>query len=494
VIVSTSTITDAPQRGFFGHPRGLSTLFFTEMWERFSYYGMRAILALYLYSAIQEGGLQLPESSATSLVSAYGASVYLTGVAGGWLADRILGARRSVFSGGVLIMFGHICMAVPDGLVTLGLGLVLIIVGSGLLKPNVSKMVGDLYGDNDTRRDAGFSIFYMGINIGAFVGQIITGLLQSEVGFHYGFGAAAVGMALGLVQYVVGRRNLGEAGLYPSNPLPETHKARIVGRAVAIAVGFVVVLGGLVAAGIVGLDGLVNLVTFISAVLPILYFAVMLNSKQITKVERDRLIAYIPLFLATALFFLLFEQQSTSLVVVTDKLTNTQVFGWEFPVGWFQSVNPLAIIVLAPLFATLWLKLGERQPSTPMKFVGGLVFVGLGFLWVVLSAQFAGADGKHGALMIIMVFVLMTIGELMLSPVGLSATTKLAPKAFASQTLGLYFLAPALGQGVGAQVVKLYSEENQDLYFGVIGLITVAFGVLLILGVNKIRTLMHGVL
>ncbi|MGW0889685.1 peptide MFS transporter [Saccharopolyspora sp. NPDC002578] len=491
--MSTPTVADAPQQGFFGHPRALSTLFFTEMWERFSYYGMRGILALYLYTAIQDGGLGLPETTATSLVSAYGASVYLTGVAGGWLADRLLGARSAVFWGGVLIMFGHIAMAVPGGLTTTGIGLILIIAGTGLLKPNVSKMVGDLYTEQDKRRDSGFSIFYMGINLGGFAGPLIAGLLQSEIGFHWGFGAAAVGMALGLVQYVVGRGNLSSISQVPANPLPAEHKGGVLGRAGGIAAVFVVGLVALVGTGTIGLDGLVNLVTIISAVLPIIYFAVMLRSKQITAVERSRLIAYIPLFLATALFFLLFEQQASTLVIVTDMQTTNEVFGWEFPVSWFQSINSLTIIILAPVFAALWLKLADRQPSTPIKFVGGLVFVGLGFLWVVLSGFVTNAEGKQLALVVAMVFVIMTIGELMLSPVGLSVTTKLAPAVFSSQTMGLYFLAPAMGQGIGAQVVKLYDPANQTLYFGVIGLATIGCGGLLALAAPKIKKLMHGV-
>nr|WP_307850082.1 peptide MFS transporter [Saccharopolyspora sp. HNM0986] len=491
--MADNTVADAPQRGFFGQPRGLSTLFFTEMWERFSYYGMRGILALYLMTEVSKGGLGLPEGTATSTVQAYGASVYLTGVAGGWLADRLLGARHSVFYGGVLIMFGHIGMALPGGLTSAGLGIVLIIAGSGLLKPNVSKMVGDLYSAQDQRRDAGFSVFYMGINLGGFFGPLIAGFLQSEIGFHWGFGAAAVGMALGLIQYVLGRRNLGTVSDHPGNPLPEGQKGRVLTRAVGIAVLFVVVLGGLVATGSIGLGGLVNVVSVISAVLPVVYFAVMLSSKQITKVERDRLIAYIPLFLATALFFLLFEQQASTLVRVTEEDTAHSVLGWEFPVAWFQSINSLAIIILAPVFAALWLKLGSRQPSTPAKFVGGVVFVGLGFLWVVLSGFVVNSDGQQLAIMVALVFVILTIGELMLSPVGLSASTKLAPAAFSSQTLGLYFLAPALGQGLGAQVVKLYSPENQALYFGVIGVLTIACGGLLAVSVPWVRRMMHGV-
>ncbi|CAM03101.1 POT family proton-dependent oligopeptide transporter [Saccharopolyspora erythraea NRRL 2338] len=490
---STATVADAPQRGFFGHPRGLSTLFFTEMWERFSYYGMRAILGYYLYTAVAEGGLGIPESTALSVVGVYGASVYMSGIFGGWFADRIIGAQWAVFYGGLVIMLGHICLAMPGGVATVVGGLVLLVIGTGLLKPNISGMLGSLYGEHDTRRDAGFSIFYMGINIGGFLAPLVCGWLGEKVNWHLGFGAAAVGMALGLIQYVIGRRNLGTAGLKPVNPLPAEHKGRVLGRAVAIAV---LVVGGIAVlgfSGVIGLDGMVNLISLLSAVLPVVYFAVMLSSKQITRIERDRLVAYIPLFLATALFFLLFEQQPNTLANLAEADTQLGVLGYEIPASWFQSINSLAIIALAPVFATLWIKLGERQPSTPQKFVGGLLFVGLAFLWVVLSKSAAGDGGKHMALMLAMVFVIMTIGELMLSPVGLSASTKLAPKVFASQTLGLYFLAPAMGQGLGAQVVKLYSVENQQLYFGIVGLATIGCAVLLAVGAKSIKKYMHGV-
>ncbi|WP_019854469.1 oligopeptide:H+ symporter [Actinopolyspora mortivallis] len=494
MIVNTSTVTNDPRgKGFLGQPPGLSTLFFTEMWERFSYYGMRAILALYLYTAVAEGGLGLDKNTiAVPLVLAYGSSVYLTGVAGGWLADRVLGSQRAIFYGGVLIMFGHVAMAAPGGLTALGVGLGLITIGSGLLKPNVSNVVGGLYDKEDTRRDAGFSIFYTGINLGAFISQILTPALQTGIGFHWGFGAAAVGMALGLVQYVLGRGRLGEAGRQPVNPLPADRRNTILTRVTLITVLILVVLGGTVF--LWGIPGLINTITGISMVLPVAYFVVMFRSNQITRTERDRLIAYIPLFLATAVFFLLFEQQAATLVVVTDFQTDTTVFGHEFPVGWFQSINPLSIIILAPLFAVMWTKLGPRQPSTPGKFVGGLVFVGLAFLWVVFSSLFTNEEGLLNPFMIGFVFVLLTIGELMLSPVGLSATTKLAPEAFSSQTMGLYFLAPALGQGVAAQVTKLYSDQHQNLYFGGVGLVTVFLGVLLALMVPLIKKYMHGVL
>ncbi|MBA8824441.1 POT family proton-dependent oligopeptide transporter [Saccharopolyspora lacisalsi] len=491
--MNTSTVADQPEgKGFFGQPPGLSTLFFTEMWERFSYYGMRAILALYLYTTVAEGGLGIDESIALPLVLTYGSAVYLTGVAGGWLADRMLGSQRAIFYGGVLIMLGHVCMAIPGGLAALGAGLVLIVLGTGLLKPNVSNVVGGLYSKEDTRRDAGFSIFYTGINIGAFISQILTPTLQTNIGFHWGFGAAAVGMALGLVQYALGRGRLGAAGRQPVNPLPADSRGPVLARIALIAAVLALVLVG--AGALWGILGVVNTVTGIAIILPLAYFIVMFRSQQVTKMERDRLLAYIPLFLATAVFFMLFEQQAATLVAVTDFQTDTSVFGYEFPVGWFQSINPLAIIILAPLFAVMWTKLGNRQPSTPVKFVGGLVFVGIAFLWVVFSSLFTNDEGLLNPFMIGFVFVLLTIGELMLSPVGLSATTKLAPQAFSSQTMGLYFLAPALGQAVAAQLVKLYSDAHQNLYFGGVGLMTIVLGGVLLLLAPWIKRYMRGVL
>ncbi|ASU78432.1 peptide MFS transporter [Actinopolyspora erythraea] len=492
MIVNTSTVTNESRgRGFFGQPPGLSTLFFIEMWERFSYYGMRAILALYLYTAVTQGGLGMDESVAASLVLAYGSSVYLTGVAGGWLADRVLGSQRAIFYGGVLIMLGHVCMAFPGGYYTLGAGLALIVVGTGLLKPNVSNVVGGLYEKDDARRDAGFSIFYTGINIGAFISQLLTPALAEGPGFHWGFGAAAVGMALGLAQYVFGRGRLAGVGSQPVNPLPAHRRNKVLGRVGLIAVAAVVVLGAALA--LFGVTGLINTITLVAILLPVAYFTVMFRSRQVTKMERDRLVSYVPLFVATAVFFLLFEQQAATLVIVTDQQTDTTLFGFDFPVGWFQSINPLAIIVLAPLFAWMWTRLGNRQPSTPIKFTGGLFFVALGFLWVVIAGLFRNEQDLLNPLMIAFVFVLFTIGELMLSPVGLSATTKLAPDAFSSQTMGLYFLAPALGQGVAAQIAKLYSEQHQDLYFGGVALVTFALAALLALISPRVKSYMHGV-
>jgi POT family proton-dependent oligopeptide transporter len=491
--LSATSAAKAPQRGFFGHPRGLSTLFFTELWERFSYYGMKAILAYYLYYSVSQGGLGVDKGAALSLVAIYGSSVYMSGVAGGWLADRVFGSQRAVLYGGVLIMLGHIALALPIGLAGVYLGLVLIVLGTGLLKPNVSNIVGGLYEEHDPRRDAGFSIFYMGVNVGGFVAPLVCGFLGQEINWHLGFGAAAVGMAFGLVQYQAGRKHLGEASDRPANPLPEADRARVLGRIGAVSVGVVAVLAVLIAVGVLSGEGVVNLLSVVSVVLPVVYFTVMLRSPKTMPVERTRLVAYIPLFVAAVIFWMLFEQTATVIAAFADTSVRNSVFGIEFPPSFFQSINPVLIIVFAPLFALLWMRLGTRQPATPRKFSGGLLFVGLSFLVAMAASQSGGPDDKVSPLWLVLVFFVMTCGELLLSPVGLSVTTKLAPRAFAAQTMGLFFLSSAAGQGIGAQVVKLYSDEAAVVYFGTLGAVAIGLGVLLLVFSPKIKELMMGV-
>ncbi|TWP51882.1 peptide MFS transporter [Lentzea tibetensis] len=486
---ATSASISAPDKGFFGHPRGLSTLFFTELWERFSFYGMKAILGLYLWTAVSEGGLGIDKSLALSVVAIYGSSVYMSGVAGGWLADRVFGGQRAVFYGGVLIMFGHISLALPIGLAGVYLGLILIVLGTGLLKPNISTVVGGLYEEHDTRRDAGFTIFYMAINIGGFVSPLITGALAKGVGYHAGFGAAAVGMALALVQYQIGRKNLRGAAAVAPNPLPQHEKAGVFG---AIALVTVVLIGlGVGAFMLWDVDGVIGVISLLSVVLPITYFTVMIRSDKTTAEERPRVIAYIPLFIAAAMFWLIFEQSASVIAEFADSHVDNHVFGLEFPVAWFQSVNPIMIIVLAPVFALLWVKLGERAPSTPRKFAYALVMVGLSFVLMYFASNSA-ADGKVTALWLVVMFLLMTAGELMLSPVGLSVTTKLAPRAFASQTMGLWFLASASGSGIAAQLVKFYTS-SPSAYFLTLGGAAVVLGAALAASAGPIKKLMSGV-
>ncbi|APU20315.1 peptide MFS transporter [Actinoalloteichus sp. GBA129-24] len=479
------------ERGFFGHPRGLATLFFTEMWERFSFYGMRAILAFYLYRSVTEGGLGVDQATALALVAAYGSAVYMASVVGAWVADRLLGTQRSVLYGGILIMIGHLVLALVPGLAGVGSGLSLIIVGTGLLKSNVSAIVGTLYGPADERRDAGFSIFYMGINLGSFLAPLLTSLAAERVDFHLGFGLAAAGMALGLLQYVLGRRHLGEEGRRPSNPLTAVDRRRLVARVgPPLAVAVVVVLF-ILFTGRFTMTGLVAVLSLLSVLLPIVYFTVILRSR-ITPVERDRVLAFIPLFLTSVVFWMLFEQQATVIAAFADSRVNLSLGGFDIPPGWFQSVNPVAIILLAPVFATVWTRLGDRQPGTPRKFAGGVFFVGLSFL-VMMVASTTGDGAEVAPLWPAVALVVMTCGELMLSPVGLSVSTKLAPAAFSAQMVGLFFLSLAAGSGIGAQIVGLYSPDTELLYFGVLGGLAVLLGVLLAVSTPIIRRRMHGV-
>lgn len=476
-------------KGFFGHPRGLSTLFFTELWERFSFYGMKAILGLYLWTAVAEGGMGVDKALALSVVAIYGSSVYMSGVAGGWLADRVFGGQRATFYGGVLIMCGHIALALPLGLSGVYLGLVFIVLGTGLLKPNISTVVGGLYEQHDTRRDAGFTVFYMAINIGGFVSPLITGALADGINYHAGFAAAAVGMALGLIQYQLGRKHLRGSAAVPPNPLPQQEKGRTYGLIAGITVALLA--AGFVAYRLWDVDGVIAVISILSVVLPVSYFTVMIRSKKTTAEERPRVIAYIPLFIAAAMFWLIFEQSASVIAEFADSHVDNHVFGWEFPVAWFQSINPIMIIVLAPVFALLWVKLADRAPSTPRKFAGALVLVGLSFVLMYFASNSA-ADGKVTPLWLVVMFLIMTAGELMLSPVGLSVTTKLAPRAFASQTMGLWFLASASGSGIAAQLVKFYTS-SPSAYFLTLGGAAVVLGVALAVAAPAIRKLMSGV-
>ncbi|MEU5696526.1 peptide MFS transporter [Actinosynnema sp. NPDC020468] len=490
--MSATSAVSPPQRGFFGHPRGLSTLFFTELWERFSYYGMKAILAYYLYRSTAEGALGLDKSFALSLVAIYGSSVYMSGVAGGWLADRVLGGQRSVYYGGILIMLGHVALALPIGVAGVYTGLILIVLGTGLLKPNISTVVGGLYAADDPRRDSGFTVFYMGINLGGFLAPIICGTLGEKVDWHLGFGAAAVGMAAGLVFYRAGLKNLGGSAATPPNPLPAEERAGVLGRIAGITAAVVAAVVVLVVTGVLDGEGVITLISVVSVALPIGYFVVMLRSARTTDVERSRLTAYIPLFIAAVMFWLLFEQSSTVIAAFADTKVDHHFLGFDWPPSYVQAVNPVLIILVAPLFALLWVKLGQRQPSTPRKFGFSLLLVGLSYVLMMIASQ--GDPGvRVSFLWIIGMYLVMTCGELMLSPVGLSVTTKLAPRAFASQTMGLWFLASAAGQGIGAIVVRFYSDENAVAYFGVLGGVAILLGIALVATAPAIRKLMRGV-
>ncbi|WP_103355233.1 peptide MFS transporter [Amycolatopsis sp. CA-128772] len=484
--MSTSTEVQQDTR-FFGHPRGLANLFGVEMWERFSYYGMLGILPIYLYYRVDQGGLGLAQESALGIVGAYGGLVYLSAVVGAWVADRLLGSERTLFYSAVLIMIGHLSLALLPGLAGIGVGLVCVAVGSGGLKSNATAIVGTLYAEGDERRDAGFTIFYMGINLGGFVGPLLTGLAQTEVGFHLGFGLAAIGMALGLTQYTFGRKNLGDKAKEVPNPLPASQRVLAIGGAVVLVAAVV----ALVLTGVVNPGNLADVVVWVVGVISVSYFVVILTSSRITGVERSRVFSFIPMFIASAVFFSLYQQQFTVVAAYTDQRLNRSLFGWEMPVSWVNSINPVFIIAFAPVLAALWTKLGERQPSTPMKFVLGTVLMGAAFL-LFLPMVGSGQNASPILAMVGILFV-FTIAELCLSPVGLSLSTKLAPEAFRTQMVALNFLSISFGTAMSGKLAEYYSVDDEAPYFSTVGGVAIGVGVLLFLGIPFIRKLMKGV-
>jgi POT family proton-dependent oligopeptide transporter len=464
------------EKAFFGHPRGLMTLFTTELWERFSYYGMRAILLLYLTDKAH--GLGLGQSLGEAVVSIYGASVYLLSVLGGWFADRVFGARRTVLYGGAVIVSGHLCLAIPvEGLAYLGIGLVAL--GTGLLKPNVSTMVGTLYEDGDKRRDSAFSIFYMGINIGSFSAPFVVGFLRREFGFHVAFAAAAVGMTLALVAYVLGRRTLHGRGDTPPNPLTAEDRPTML-KITGAVVALLVVVFGVSAwiSGGVGPKPVVDAISYLCFLAPIAYFTMLLRSPLVTPTEKQQVRAYIPLFVAAMLFFMLFEQAATTLTTFAADRTSLELVGISISPEFFQSVNPFSIIVLAPVFAAVWIKLGDRGPGIGQKFATGLLLAGISFAIMGVASAVTG-DGLASPLWLVLVYVVQTLGELFLSPVGLAATTVLAPKAFLSQMMALWFLAPAAGQAITAQLVQATEGASDSAYFGGLAVVTIVFALAL---------------
>lgn len=486
-------VDSVPQKGFFGHPKGLFTLFFTEFWERFSYYGMRAILVYYMYYEVSKGGLGLDEATALAIMSIYGSLVYMSGIIGGWLADRVFGTSKAVFYGGILIMFGHIALAIPGNVALFFISMVLIVLGTGLLKPNVSSVVGEIYSEQDTRRDSGFSIFYMGINLGGFLAPLIVGSAMGY-SFHLGFGIAAIGMFIGLLVFIfTKKKNLGLAGTIVHNPLSPDEKKKVFTRFGLTAILIAIICAIAIPAGLLTINSFIALVGILGLLIPTLYFIVMYRSPKTTDVERSRIIAYIPLFIASVMFWAIQEQGSTILANYADKRTQLDFAGIHISPAWFQSLNPLFIIIFAPVFAWLWVKLGKRQPSIPQKFSLGLLFAGLSFLVILLPAYFGGADSLVNPLWLVLSYFIVVLGELCLSPVGLSATTKLAPAAFSAQTMSLWFLSNAAAQAINAQIVKFYTPATEMTYFGVIGGASIVLSIILFVLAPKIQGFMKGI-
>lgn len=453
----------APQ--WFGHPRGLATLFFTEMWERFSYYGMRAILVLAMVAAVDQGGMGLDDRSATAIYGLYTAGVYMFTLAGGWVADRLLGQRAAVWYGGIIIACGHFTMAMPWTL-TFFMGMVLIVLGTGLLKPNISAMVGQLYiADSAARRDAGFSIFYLGINLGSFIGQLICGYLGERIGWHYGFGAAGVFMVLGLIQYRSTGHYLGNAGLLEvqadTNALSNRQRDwRVVQAIMLLVIGVLaaMLMGKLVINPLVLAQSTGVLIVTVS----LAYFAYVLIWGGLTPEERKRIGAIIVMFFAAALFWSGFEQAGSSFNLFAERYTDRVMFGWEVPASWLQSINPFFIVLLAPMFAALWVRLGIKglEPSTPIKMVLGLLQMALGFLVLYFAAQFVVQGEQVAPTWLVLTYLLHTTGELCLSPVGLSVVTRLSPPRYVGQMMGVWFMGAALGNLIAGLLAGFFGEES----------------------------------
>ncbi len=484
----TTVETDRPQRTFFGHPLGLANLAGVEMWERFSFYGMQAILVYYLYFSVTEGGLGLPQTTATSIVGAYGGLVYLSAILGAWVADRLFGAERTLTGAAVLIMFGHISLAVLPGLAGVGVGLVCVALGSGTLKATTSSVLGDMYTPEDERRDGGFSIYYMGVNLGALFGPLLTGLVWGWRGFHWGFGLAAIGMAVGLTQYLLlRRRTLGDAGHEVSNPLDRAGRLRYG----LIALGVIALVVVLSVAGVITAARLSTIVVGVTFAAAVALFALMLSSHKIDTAERHRVQSFIPMFVASAIFWSLFQQQFTVVALYAEQRLNLSIGGWSMPPSWVQSINPIFIIVFAGVFATMWTRLGPRQPATPVKFALGTIVMGVAFLLFLPYAN-AGANSTP-LLWIVLILFFFTIAELCLSPVGQSLSTKLAPKAFHTQMIALFFLSIAVGTAGAGSLAEFYDPTNEVPYFAFLGGASIVVGVALFLCRGPIARLMEGV-
>lgn len=457
------------------------------MWERFSFYGMQGILLIYLYFSVTEGGLGLSQAVAGGIVGAYGGSVYLSTILGAWIADRMLGSERVLFISAIVIVGGHVALALLPGFIGVGVGLVLVALGSGGLKANATSVVGTLYSADDTRRDAGFSLFYLGINLGAFLGPILTGILQSSLGFHYGFGLAAIGMTLGLVQYSFGRKALPDEARRVPNPLPRSRYPLVV----IVAVAAVALIAVLVLIGVIQADNLADIVIIGTIIATVAYFAVILSSRRIDGTERSHVWGFLPLFITSVAFWSLYQQQFTVLTVYSDERLDRNIFGFEMPVSWVQSINPVFIIILSGVFAAIWTRLGPRQPSTPVKFALGAIIMGAAFL---LFLPFAGGGANSTPLLAIVgILFVFTVAELLISPVGLSVTTKLAPKVFHTQMVALFFLSIALGTAISGWLVQFYDPKNEVPYFSILGAIAIVVGLGLLFAVKPVLRLMKGV-
>ena len=481
-------------------------MFFTEMWERFSYYGMRAILLLYMVAPIQDGGMGLDDPMGAAIYGLYTMFVYLLALPGGWLADNFFGMRKSVFNGGCMIASGHFCMAVPMD-EAFFFGLLLIVLGTGLLKPTISALVGELYPASDqARRDSGFTLFYAGINLGAALAPLITGYLGEKINWHMGFGAAGLGMVLGLLQYKLTEKNLGTAGLRIENETKEnrTVSDKKIRTALWIFGILLVLLLTLLFTNTIYIDPLVTgkVLGYVIPISAIAYFIYVLLVQHLDADERKKVMAIAVFFIATGLFYAGYEQQGSSLNLFADRYTNMFIGDFEMPASWMQTVPPVAVLIFSIVFAWLWIWLDKRNmnPATPVKMSLGLLFMGLGYA-VMMGASLVVMEGeKPLPTWLVLTYVLHTFGEICLYPVGLSAVTKLAPKKLAGQLMGVFFIALAYGNLIAGLFAGEFDKNTIEAdpsllldLFGVVMKVMLISGIIVLIFSRPIRKLMGNI-
>jgi proton-dependent oligopeptide transporter, POT family len=486
-----------------GHPRGLMTLFFTEMWERFTYYGMRALLVLFLADSVQ-GGFGLDDKTATAIYGLYISVSYILCLPGGWIADRLIGARRAVFHGGILITIGNLLLALGNTPATFYGGLIVIAFGVGLLKPNVSAMVADLYPEGGGRRDAGFTIFYMGINVGAFLGPIVAGWFAVKYGWRVGFASAGIMMAVGVVQYQLFQGQLGDAGMHVESAQGGTSAESrrrswlaVAGGTIAIIVAYLLCL-----TGVIRIDplSLAQTTAWVLLAVAALYFIYMFVFASLDTVEKKRMVVILFLFIGCALFWAGYEQTGASLNLFAERYVDRMLtsIDFEIPTAWFQSVNSIFILVFAAPLSAIWLALARRNmnPSAPAKFAVALILLGVGFLFMVAAANVVAGGGKAAPSLLVLTYLLHTWGELCLSPVGLSYVTKLAPTRYVSQMMGVWFLATSVGNLAAGLLAGMFEETNVGAmpgqYMNFVYFICGA-GIVLLLLSKPVKKLMGGV-
>lgn len=449
---------------FFGHPKGLQTLFLTEMWERMSYYGMRALLVLFMTATIQEGGMAIATASATAIYGLYTAAVYFMGLPGGWIADRLIGGQKAIWYGGIIIMCGHIVLAIPNDN-TFFVGLILVALGTGLLKPNIGALVGQLYKQDDKRRDSGYALYYMGINLGAIIGYMVCGFLATSVGWHWAFGAAAIGMALGLNQYRLNIQDLEGVAAEPQKHL-SSNANKNSWLIISASLIILTIVTALTLSGNLSINAgvLAKYTAIILTAVFFIYFAAIFFLGNLSAIEKKGMLALLLICIASACFWSGFEQAGSTLNLFARDFTDRVIFGWEIPTSWFQKWNSIFVILLTPFLAAIWINLGKRMvtPAYGIKCAVGLIIMASGFIVMYFAAQVAASGLKVAAFWLILTYFLHTVGELCLSPIALSAISKLSPRRFIGQMMGIFVLTYSIGNIIAGLLAGKFDADNVE--------------------------------